>query len=366
MNGKEKILLDRVTYALLGTVLLAVLALLFHVLSRDASFVAGVDPTEAAKHDPTVGCITSVEEPEDTFELVRLTFGGTCTPASMLGSDSYGTFNQYYKEKGAAYFLENLRPTFEKDHLTVLGCNAVFSDSETLTMAENAATEWYRAPASMTDVFSVGGVEALSLACRRTRDYGATGYADTKASLEAEGLLWGDGGKALYVPTAYGVELAIGFFIYTDDSLMEILSWIETVKAKYDLVVLYLTDGENSYQVSPDKQNAYRSMVDAGARLVVGVSNGKLQPTEQYGDGYIAYSLGSLMDGSSKYPEKYAGLLDVWIKVNGGKITELDCALLPCRTYDEQNPWKPFLLTDGEEYRAVQSFLYGHSESPEE
>ncbi len=365
MNGKEKILLDRVTYALLGTALLVVLALLFHVLGRDASFVAGVGPTEAAKQDPAIGCNTSVEEPEDTFELVRLTFGGTCTPASMLGSDSYGTFNHYYNDKGAAYFLENLRPTFEKDHLTVLGCNAVFSDSETLTKAENGDSQWHLAPSSMTDVFSEAGVEALSLACRRTRDYGAAGYADTKASLEADGLLWGDGGKALYSTTDCGIDLAIGFFMYTDDGLVEILSWIGNAKAKYDLVAVYLTDEEDSYTVSPEKQRAYQTMVEAGAHLVVGAGDGKLQPAESYKDGYIAYSLGSLLDGSSKYPEKYAALLDVWIKVNEGEITELECSLLPCRTYDEQNPWKPFLLTEGEECRAVQFFLIGASDSPE-
>lgn len=365
MNGREKIILNRVLFCLLGVVLVTVLAVLYRILATDASFEAGVDAAALSQADTPEEMALSIAEPADAYELATLTFGGTCTPASMLGSNSYGTFNQAYQENGADSFFRRMADRFGSDNLTVAGCSAVFSDRQDLTAAEKEPLEWYRAPAEMASVFSCGGIDAVSLECVRAKDYGADGYADTKDALEAQAVKWGDSGKAIYQTLNGGIGAAVYCCRYTEETVLGIVSWIENARQTNDFVAVYITDETDSYTVPDDKRTAYRSFIDAGADLVVGTNGTKLQPAEEWNGGYIAYSLGTLLDGASKYPEKYAALLSVSIKADFGKITEISCELLPCRTYDDEHSWTPELLGEGEEMDAVHAFLRGESNTPQ-
>lgn len=364
MNGRQKIILDRVLFCLLGLVLVLSFAVLYWILARDASFCAGVGAASIIEADAPDSQICMIEEPADAYELATITFGGTCTPASMLGSDAYGTFNQAYKDSGAAYFFARVKEVLAKDSLTLVGCNAVFTDRSELKTADKELLEWYRAPTETASVFSCGGIDAVSLACVRSSDYGADGYADTKAALEAQSVLWGDSGKAIYQSLPGGIQAAIYCCKYTEDTAPGIISWIEKVRAENDFVAVYVTDTEDSYTVSAKKREAYRSFVEAGADVVVGTNGAKLQPIEKWEDGFIAYSLGALMDGATKYPEKTAALLRVNIKSDFGEITEITCEPLPCSTFDEEHTWSPMLLKKGEERDSVLAFLYGERTEP--
>lgn len=365
MNGREKIVLDRVLFCLLGIILVTVLAVLYSILTTDASFEAGVDAAALGKADAPEEKVPAIAEPDDAYELITLTFGGTCTPASMLGSDSYGTFNQAFRDSGADSFFSRVANRFLRDDLTVVGCSAVFSDRGDLTAAEKESLEWYLAPAQNAAVFSCGGIDAVSLECVRAKDYGADGYADTKDALETQSIMWGDSGKAVYRTLRGGIDAAVYCCKYSEDNKLGIISWIENARQANDFVVVYAADTVDSYSVSEDKKEAYRAFIDAGADLVVGTNGAKLQPCEEWNDGFIAYSLGTLLDGASKYPEKYAALLSVDIKVDFGKIKDISCELLPCRTYDDGHSWSPVLLGEGEELDAVLAFLRGESETPQ-
>lgn len=359
MNGREKILLDRVLFAVLGLVLTVSLIILYSILGDDASFQAGIGSAGVIKASHPEENVQAVEQPTDAYELAGLTFAGSCTPASMLGSDSYGTFNQEYHANGAEYFLSGLADIFSHDELTFAGCSAVFSDRE-LQTAEKTVREWYLAPAEMASVFSKGGVDVLSLECARAMDYGAEGYADTKSALEAQSLGWSDSGSAVYRTLSSGADIAIYSCVYSEASVGSALSWIAEAGQSADFVAVYITDTADQYEVSEEKRAAYRSFVDGGADLVVGTGGTKLQSAEQWGEGYIVYSLGSLLDGSSKYPEKYTALLDVRIKSDGGEIIGVEYELIPCLTYSEEKPWQP-IIAEGEEYSNVMAFMNGES-----
>lgn len=351
-------------FIVLGLIMVISLASVYVILAEDASFEAGVGAAEINKAASPEKNAAAVAEPADAYELTTLTFGGTCTPASMLGSDSYGTFNQAYKDNGADYFFAELANIFKRDDMTMVGCNAVFTDRNELATAEKESREWYRTLPEVASVFRAGDIDVLSLECERTMDYGVDGYSDTIAALEAQLLVWGDSEKAIYQTMPAGITAAIYCCTFAEDIVPEIRSWIENAAQSNDFVAIYITDSEDSYTVTEEKKNAYHSFIEAGADLVVGTNGTKLQPAEEWEDGYIIYSLGSLLDGASKYPEKYTALLDVKIKSDHGEITDISYELLSCRTYDEKNFWHPQILENGEEKTQITAFLSGRQSVP--
>ena len=134
--------------------------------------------------------------------------------------------------------------------------------------------------------------------------------------------------------------------------------------SKYDAVLVYITDSADSYAVSDAKRAAYRSFVDAGADVIVGTNGTKLQQIEEYNGKTIAYSLGALLDGSTKYPEKYSSLLRVNIRVDGGAVIGVSCESVPVVSYDENNSWRPTVIGEGDVLGGVEAFLRGERENP--
>lgn len=364
MGGREKILLDRAVFIVLALILVAAAFIIYGILGVDASFSACIGSAETAASSSPEESITSVTQPSDAYEVATITFGGTCTPASMLGSDSFGTFNRTFIDSGADYFFSQLSDTFTEDDLTVVGLDAVFSDNTELRTAEKADREWFLAPSVNASLFTRCGVDALSLECERTMDYGLDGYSDTKTALEAQSLMWSDSGRAITQTLTGGITAAVFCGTYSDDTAGGIHSWIAEAAQSNDFVAVYITDTDDSYTVTEEKRAAYRAFVDAGADLVVGTNGSKLQPAEHWGNGFIAYSLGALLDGSSIYPESKTALLDVQIKVDFGRIEEVSYELVPCLTYDDSHSWRPKVMEDGESRELVLGFLRGERETP--
>ena len=301
MSLREKITAQRFGFFLAACLVVAAVILLYTYVFKGSNYDAGLDTPENNASSPTEDNSASISEPDFSYNVTTVNIGGTCTPASMLGSSSYGTFNSMVSENGSTYFFRRLTEIFRIDHLTFVACNAVLSDREELTPSEKEVLEWYTGPSSNAAVFKDGCIDALGLESPRTGDYGTEGYADTKASLESAGLLWGDIGRAVY-KEANGVKIALYCAKLTDKSKNTLISWTERAKQTNDVVILYVTDTEDSYIPSEYKTEAFRAFVDAGADYVIGTNGAKLQPSEEYGEGYIVYSLGALLDGASKYP----------------------------------------------------------------
>lgn len=364
MNVKEKMIVARLLFLLIAFCLLGTLIGMVTILNTDASYAAQMEPNVTAQNDSADDPLDVSPMPEDAYEPVRLTFAGSCTAGSMLGTSSYGTFNEKLVSDGAGYFLGKLNGIFNADDLTLAGCDIVLSDSKSLETADRGTLSWYRAPAHAAEVFSEGGVDALSLHCFHTWDYGDAGYADTKSAVEAAGLLWGDQGKAIYFEQS-GISAAI-YCRYVDDETDAdaVRAWLaDTIF--YDYVVLYITTPvTDSFLPDESRQTMFRSFIDAGADLVVGTDSDKIQPCESWGDGMIFYSVGALLDGETKYPEPYTLLLGVELRVIDGELQDVEYTVTPCRTYDEDHPWRPSILENGDEYRNVMDFLSGKRDTP--
>ena len=366
MNIREKTIIARLLFILIAFCLTGALIGMVTILNTDASYAVPTEPNVTARNDASADPLDVSPMPEDAYERVQFTFAGSCTAGSMLGSSSYGTFNEKLSSDGAGYFLGKLTDLFTSDDFTLAGCDVVLSDSESLAAADRGTLSWYRAPARASEIFSVGGMDALSLHCFHAWDYGDAGYADTKSALENAGLLLGDQGKALYFEQA-GITVAV-YCRYVDDETDAdaVRAWL-TDKIFYDYVVLYITTPEeDSFLPDESRRTMFRSFADAGADLIVGTDTDKLQPCESWGGGMIFYSIGALLDGETKYPEPYTLLLGAELRVIDGELLDVQYTVTPCRTYDEDHPWRPYVLVpeDGDEYRNVMDFLEGNRDTP--
>lgn len=364
MNTREKAITARLLFVLIISCLTLLLCGLVTFLDTPASYAVPNTPADAAPSASADFPLEPSPMPEAAYTPVRLTFAGSCTAGSMLGSDSYGTFNHTLFTMGAGYFLQNLRPIFDADTLTVTACDVVLSDREPLSPTDRGTFAWYRAPASAAEIFTEGGVDALSLHCYHPWDYGADGYNDTIAALEAAGLVWGDQGKAIYNEWA-GISVAL-YCRYVDDEADAdaVRAWLETATARGDdFVAVYIaTPATVSYAPDESRKATFRSFIDAGADLVVGTDTEKLQPWEDYGDGKIVYSLGSLLDGRTKYPEASTALVEAELRVLDEELVGVEYTLVPCMTYDEDHPWQPYVMEDAE---VLVDFMNGLRGTPE-
>ena len=342
----------RTVFVTVMVVALAVLVLFNLIYNKGSNFEAGMARPSAEPELSPESPVANVTEPSDSHQLVRLTFGGTCTPSSLLGSNVYGTFNSMKNELGTKYFFSRISDIFENDDLTLVGCNSVISDSDELSPSTDVS-EWYLTSSDTIDIFTSSGVDALSLECPRNMDYGWVGFAALKSTVKNTDLMWGDSGKAIY--QSFGdIDVGIYCCILRESDRDGIIGWIEGAAQRNDFVVLYVCDTDSgSKEPSDEKIALLRSYVDAGADLIVATNGTNLQYAEEYGDGYIMYSLGSLLDGSTKYPEKYTALLQVSLKSNDGEIFEVSYDIIPLRTYDDDHSWQPSVLEEGAERNAA-------------
>ena len=363
MKENEKRIIGRVLFIFALVCLIGGLYTLGNILGTDASYSVPLEPGETVDSAPEDVPSEAIAMPEDAYTPVRLTFAGSCTAGSMLGSDSYGTFNALLAENGAAYFLETLVPVLGTDDLTVAGCDVVLSDEEEMTAAEGRG-EWYRGPSEAARIFADGGVDALSLHSFHPWDYGAEGYEDTKSALEHAGLLWGDHGKAVYYEKA-GISVAV-YCRYVDDvsDADNILAWLADA-AEHDYIALYITTPETEADLPEEaRRTMFRAFAEAGADLVAATDTVRIQPCERWGDSMILYSTGALLNGRTKYPESYTLLCGVELQVVDGEIRKTDYTVTPCRTYDDDHAWHPQELKNAEESAAVMDFLNGNRETP--
>lgn len=356
MNTREKIVMYRTVFVTLMVVALTVLVLFNTIYNKGSNFEAGMQRPNAEPELSPEAPVASITEPQDSHQLIRLTFGGTCTPASLLGSSVYGTFNSMKNEVGTAYFFSRLSDIFTADDLTLVGCNSVISDANELSLSDDSG-EWYLTTSDSIEIFTSAGVDALSLACPRNMDYGWVGYAALKSTVKETELMWGDASNAIY--KSFGdIDVGIYCCILSESDRDAIIGWIRSAAERNDFVVLYVcdTEGDSAFP-SESKTNLLHAYVDAGADLIVATNGKELQHSEKYGDGYIIYSLGALLDGTTKYPERLTALLQVSLKANDGEIFEVSYDFIPVATYDDDHSWQPYVLEDGADKKSVLAFF---------
>ncbi|MBW6438374.1 CapA family protein [Actinoplanes hulinensis] len=218
----------------------------------------------------------------------------------------------------------------------------------------------FRSPPAYAEHLKEAGFQLLNTANNHSKDYGPQGYRNTVEALEGAGLEHTGAEDQITVVKVKGIRVAVvGFSPYAGannvNDLDAAASVVSEARERADLVVVQVhmgAEGSDKAHVKPGNEIYFgenrgnpvkfsRTVIDAGADLVVGHGPHVLRGMEFYKGKLIAYSLGNFAGGGRTLSRdgdlKYSGILHVSLtrdgKYVGGKFvsTYLNDAGVPSR-----------------------------------
>lgn len=330
---------------------------------------------------------------------VTMNFVGDLLLATNEGQSYENCFRTVAESVEPTYFLENFSDMFLNDSITIGDCENVFTDNDSLPISDKgqeqakleyeaavAAAEaagepkpentfrafWFRSKAVHANILSAGGVDVVSIDNNHINDYGPQGKEDTKAALDAAGVLWGAKGKVVYKQVQnFNVALVFGS-MYNEGAVSSLLADLEEAKLNSDYQVVYFHGGtEKIHEPESWKQSACHTLADNGADLVIGDHPHVLQPLEQYNGVNIIYSLGNFVFGGNKHPENRTIVFSQTLSIEenpetGDKsVVNTSYEMIPCYVYvGEMNNWQPAIIEDEAAASKVLDFMNGLVDSP--
>ena len=325
--------------------------------SANGSSHSGEQEKQISKDDTTAEPLKASElDPSDPVlqKTVRLTVSvvGDCTLGTDENFDYSRSLNAYFEQKGKDYFFQNVRSIFAADDLTIANMEGTFTDSK-----ERAdKTFAFKAPASFAGIFSSGSVEAVNLANNHSHDYGEQSISDTRAALDAEGILH-FGYDETVVTEIKGVKVGL-VGVYELAKGMDAASEMKQNIAKgkeegADLIIVIFHWGTEKEAVPDSVQMTLgRMAIDEGADLVCGHHPHVLQGIENYKGKNIVYSLGNFCFGGNSAPSDMDTMIfQQTFTVSGGRVEEDNVTnIIPCSisSADGYNNYQP-TPAEGEE-----------------
>ncbi|WP_232321314.1 CapA family protein [Picosynechococcus sp. PCC 7117] len=176
----------------------------------------------------------------------------------------------------------------------------------------------FRTAPSYANLLKDAGFQALSIANNHTFDYGQTGFQDTQTTLTDTGIAPIGVKNQIHYHQHKDLTVAlIGFSTYqyhnTVQGLDAAVALVKEADAKADIIVISVhagAEGTGANRVRPgtewlfgenrgDLHKFSRTLIDAGADLIVGHGPHVLRAVELYQGRLIAYSLGNFVaDGA--------------------------------------------------------------------
>jgi len=213
--------------------------------------------------------------------------------------------------EGALYPFERVLPMFEGADLLIGNLEGALTDrGEPLDKKYT-----FRTTPSLAEGLALAGFDAVSLANNHSFDFGTTGLLDTVDALEGVGVAAVGGGAdeaAAYAPAVFEVAgqtvAVLGFNAIGGTSVARVdapgVAWadedalasVRAASEAADHVVVMVHAGiEYSAEPSAEQREFARSLIEAGADVVVVHHPHALQPWERYRDGLILHSLGNFV-----------------------------------------------------------------------
>ncbi len=262
---------------------------------RDSAVEASASTTPAPTDTPAAPAASDGGETaggdKASSEPVTLTvtFAGDCTLGTDINYENERSFNSRWQaeEGDATYFLRNVADLFGSDDLTVVNMEGALTEG-----GERADKKFaFRGKPEYAKILSSASVEAATLANNHSQDYGQTGYDDTIAALDAEGVQSFGYDRIAYLDVK-GVKVALIGSYFPEDSAENTKEMTDNIAAARaegaQLVIVYVHWGqEHEYDITEGQQTAGRAAIDAGADVVVGSHPHVVQGWEVYQGRYI-------------------------------------------------------------------------------
>lgn len=351
----------------IAAILLAVCLLLSGCASAPAEteperLAVTAEPQTAPVTEPATEPTTApTTEPEPQDEHFILTFAGDCTlgsnPVNYYASASF--INLVGEDYG--YPFRNVLEYFENDDFTMVNLEGTLCDGG----APANKTFTFRGPSAYINILTENSVEAVNLANNHTLDYGAAGYASTKALLEEGEIAYVERNATAIFTTESGLTIGLCAANFTFD--------VDTVRAQVEqlreqgaeIVVFAVHWGqEGSYRPMKYHETLAHELIDAGVDILFGTHPHVLQKVEQYNGGVILYSMGNFCFGGNHQPKDLDTALvqQEVIRDPEGNISLGELTLIPASisSIPVQNNFQPTPYEEGsEEYDRAMSKLDG-------
>ena len=241
--------------------------------------------------------VTTEPEPQPIY--YTLSFAGDCTLGNF--KDDYGSVGSFMGTVGDnyAYPFEKVQQWFAGDDFTLVNFEGTLTDH---TGAVDKTFNFH-APPAYAAILTAGSVEGVTISNNHTMDYGEIGYADTVAALKKEGIAFAGTDESFLYITETGLKIGVyaNKFWLSDGELKK---GIESLREQgAEIVIFSMHWGEEgAYKPTVDQKYYAHAAIDYGADIVFGHHPHVLQPIEEYGGGYILYSMGNFSFGGNRWP----------------------------------------------------------------
>ena len=313
-------------------------------------------------------------------KTITLTFTGDIT----LGGEDYlrtaeDSFFAVYEREGAGYFLKNFADFFAEDDLTVVNLEGVLTDNNALYPRDKGKGDdgyWFRGPTEYAKVLSAASVEVASLANNHAFDYGAQGFRDTIAAVEAEGLGWfGTYNKnrdpeteKFYFYTKDGVTICLMSLLWDDYNPQDpngngayLRQQITEIKqsGQADAVIAILHGGQEYGRHRTKPQTIFTKMaISAGADLVICHHAHVVMGMDVINNRSAFYSLGNFCFGGNSTPSDTDSMIvqQTFTFNKKGKLTKSSkLNIIPCSISSSSgyNDYCPVPLTGDAKQRVL-------------
>lgn len=316
---------------------------------------------------PKTRKVKNISNEAEDVEIV-MNFMGDCTLGTYKGEFTEYRFNETAERVEPEYFFDGVMSILDEGTFNITNCESVFTDNPLEEVYKDYDPAfWFKTPAKNARIFSAGKINAVGLSNNHIYDYGEQGKLDTIASLEENGILWGDNNKPLLLEHD-GIKIVIFFVETWDDAVTsgKINEQIEEYSETTQLQIVFFHSGTEKIHQPDDHKISYaHSFVDSGADLVVGSHPHVLQPMEVYNGVNIIYSLGNFVYGGNTHPENRTIVYTHKFKFDKKKLTFSDFEIHPCYIYTgEMNAFQPTLIDDEYDRQTVLDFMNGCLDSP--
>ena len=269
---------------------------------------------------------------------------GDCTLGTDEGFDQSTSFNAYYNEYGADYFLKNVRSILEADDLSVVNFEG------TLTEETSRADKTF--------------------AYNHSKDYGTKSQEDTIENLSNAGIAT-FGYENVVVVDVKGIKVGLTGIYELAEHEQKATQIKENIQALKDagaqiIIVNFHWGIEKEYTPNATQKKLAHLAIDEGADLVIGHHPHVLEGIEKYNGKYIAYSLGNFCFGGNKNPsDKDTMIFQQTFTIDtDGKVADDDnINIIPCSlsSSSNKNDYCPTPL-EGDEAERVRQKIEKYSE----
>ncbi len=318
-------------------------------------------PTPTPPPTPTP---TPTPTPEPEYFVISMV--GDCTLASSQHHKGASFSFESVMGGDFAYPFAKTKQYFEDDYLSIANMEGTFTTSG----ASNGGTFVFKSDPEYAKIFTEGSIEMAVLGNNHSNDFLAQGQADTQAALDAEGIYWAADNDWVIYERPDGLKVGVYSKLYP--LAEQVVAGVEALKAEgCELIIAALHWGlEGTYRATWDQENVGHAAIDAGAHIVYGSHPHVLQRTEEYGGGYILYSLGNFSFGGNTNPrDKDSAIARVTVmRDTDGSISLTGLELIPCRLSGSEsyNDYQPVPYEEGSaEYERAMSKLLGTFTGPD-